>query len=233
MRGKIDSRGDVELGELGLRASFISYMLGGKVEAVLLNNQFKANLAKLRSEELLRMLTYQPFFISELNGNLEYELLTKLGNLEASLSNGRLAESDLTRLALPILKIDLTREVYQHAQLKTRINDKVLSNDVNLVSNNTTLTTNNAVINTDTQHVDAVLTLSIKDKPTNISITGNVKKPKVSIDRVNQAIEKATQQLQQKIEQGIDKAMDKHLPNLSPEQSDGVKNLLQNIFKKP
>lgn len=73
------------------------------------------------------------------------------------------------------------------------------------------------------------MTLSIKEKPTNITISGNLNSPKISIDAVNRAIDKAKEKAGEKIEQAIDKGLQK----LKPEQSEGVKNLLQNILQKP
>lgn len=227
LQGKIDSNGDVSFDTSGLNASFVSNTLGGNINATLTNNVFKANLDKLRSEEVLRMLTYQPFFLSEVNGALEYELISKQGVLDAKLSNGRLAESTLTKLVLPIFKVDLTREAYQQAALKTHINDKILSNDINFVSNNTSIVSKGLQLDTEKQQINGVLTLSIKEKPTNVSISGNLHNPKISIDAVNQAIDKAKEKASEKIEQAIDKGLQK----LKPEQSEGIKNLLQNIRK--
>ncbi|MDE7217460.1 MAG: hypothetical protein K2N20_05140, partial [Helicobacter sp.] len=229
MQGKIDSHGDVSLDSAGLIATFVSDTLGGNINATLNNNIFKANLSKLRSEEVLRMLTYQPFFLSEVNGALEYELIGKQGVLDAKLSNGRLAESNLTKLVLPLLKIDLTREAYEEASLKTRIDDKILSNDINFASHNTSIVSKGLTLDTAGQKIDGILTLSIKEKPTNITISGNLNSPKISVDVVNQAIDKAKEKAGEKIEQAIDKGLQK----LSPEQSEGVKNLLQNILQKP
>lgn len=229
LQGKIDSHGDVSFDNAGLIATFVSDTLGGNINATLNNNLFKANLSQLRSEEVLRMLTYQPFFLSEVNGALEYELISKQGVLDARLNNGRLAESTLTKLVLPLLKVDLTREAYEEASLKTRINDKILNNDINFVSHNTSIVAKELKLDTAAQKIDGVLTLSIKEKPTNITISGNLNSPKISIDVVNQAIDKAKEKAGEKIEQAIDKGLQK----LKPEQSEGVKNLLQNILQKP
>ncbi|MDE6978375.1 MAG: hypothetical protein K2O85_02260 [Helicobacter sp.] len=229
LQGKIDSHGDVSFDSAGLIATFVSNTLGGNINATLNNNLFKANLSQLRSEEVLRMLTYQPFFLSEVNGALEYELISKQGILDAKLNNGRLAESTLTKIVLPLLKVDLTREAYEEASLKTRINDKILNNDINFVSHNTSIVAKELKLDTAAQKIDGVLTLSIKEKPTNITISGNLNSPKISIDAVNRAIDKAKEKAGEKIEQAIDKGLQK----LKPEQSEGVKNLLQNILQKP
>lgn len=130
---------------------------------------------------------------------------------------------------MSLLKVDLTREAYEEASLKTRINDKILNNDINFVSHNTSIVAKELKLDTAAQKIDGVLTLSIKEKPTNITISGNLNSPKISIDAVNRAIDKAKEKAGEKIEQAIDKGLQK----LKPEQSEGVKNLLQNILQKP
>ncbi|RAX58593.1 hypothetical protein CCZ01_02065 [Helicobacter monodelphidis] len=239
LRGAMSAKGNVSLNDSGLQADFLSQILGGVVTANLANNIIDAKLDKLRSEQLLSMLTYRPFFESELNGTFHYELLSEQGALEAVLSNGHLAKSPLTDIVLPLLKVDLTREVYQNASLKSVINKKVISSDVTLKSHNTAITTKSAKINTENNQIDALLTLSIKEKPTNITVKGDLNKPKISIDAVNQAIDKAKDKLQQavdkqkdKVQDKLNQAIDKKLQSIGDENKEGVKNLLQNIINR-
>ncbi len=234
MKGKIDANGNIDLNNAhGLQASFISNMLGGSVNAHLNNNTINAQLSKLRSEEFLKMLTYAPFFSSEMNGQFQYELLSNRGILEASLSNGHLSKSPLTALLLPAFGVDLSKEIYQQASLKSVIANKVINSDINLLSHNTSITAKNAKINTSNNNVDAILTIAIKNKPTNVTIAGNIKQPKISIDRLNQAVDKLKDKVGEKINEKIEKTLDKNLQkHLTPEQTEDVKGILQNIFKK-
>ncbi len=212
LKGNLDING--ELSNKGNNLSVIgnSKTLGGTFDFDLKNDQLKANLKNIDVQELSTMLDYSKIFDAKANFVLDYDLLSKKGNLSGKLLNGHFLENNFTTLINQLTKGDLTKEVYETFDINSQIDDKVLTSDLIMKSQNTQLTTKNSVLDLKQDLIDAKIDTTIKDKTFTVSVNGQTSAPKISLDvkdllkeQLNKQLEKKKEKLQEKLNKALGK----------------------------
>ena len=212
LKGNLDING--ELSNKGNNLSVIgnSKTLGGTFDFDLKNDQLKANLKNIDVQELSTMLDYSKIFDAKANFVLDYDLLSKKGNLSGKLLNGHFLENNFTTLINQLTKGDLTKEVYETFDINSQIDDKVLTSDLIMKSQNTQLTTKNSVLDLKQDLIDAKIDTTIKDKTFVVSVNGQTSAPKISLDvkdllkeQLNKQLEKKKEKLQEKLNKALGK----------------------------
>ena len=212
LKGNLDING--ELSNKGNNLSVIgnSKTLGGTFDFDLKNDQLKANLKNIDVQELSTMLDYSKIFDAKANFVLDYDLLSKKGNLSGKLLNGHFLENNFTTLINQLTKGDLTKEVYETFDINSQIDDKVLTSDLIMKSQNTQLTTKNSVLDLKQDLIDAKIDTTIKDKTFAVSVNGQTSAPKISLDvkdllkeQLNKQLEKKKEKLQEKLNKALGK----------------------------
>ena len=212
LKGSLDING--ELSNKGNNLSVIgnSKTLGGTFDFDLKNDQLKANLKNIDVQELSTMLDYSKIFDAKANFVLDYDLLSKKGNLSGKLLNGHFLENNFTTLINQLTKGDLTKEVYETFDINSQIDDKVLTSDLIMKSQNTQLTTKNSVLDLKQDLIDAKIDTTIKDKTFAVSVNGQTSAPKISLDvkdllkeQLNKQLEKKKEKLQEKLNKALGK----------------------------
>ena len=212
LKGNLDING--ELSNKGNNLSVIgnSKTLGGTFDFDLKNDQLKANLKNIDVQELSTMLDYSKIFDAKANFVLDYDLLSKKGNLSGKLLNGHFLENNFTTLINQLTKGDLTKEVYETFDINSQIDDKILTSDLIMKSQNTQLTTKNSVLDLKQDLIDAKIDTTIKDKTFAVSVNGQTSAPKISLDvkdllkeQLNKQLEKKKEKLQEKLNKALGK----------------------------
>lgn len=215
LKGDLKATGKIQHSPQALIADFFSQTLGGEVSGKLQNDDLSLKLSQVEFLELLKMLDYPALFSSKTDGSFLYNLTKEEGILEAQAQKGRFLENQLSLLLRPLFGIDLTKEVYNHATLKSKINKGVILSDLAMKSQNTELRSQNALIDTDRNKIDAKLEAKFKDRPATLTLEGALDKPKISIDTHGLLQDKAG------------KAVEKYVPEKVKEP---VKNLIKGLF---
>lgn len=215
LKGDLKATGKIQHSPQSLIADFFSQTLGGEVSGKLQNDDLSLKLSQVEFLELLKMLDYPALFSSKTDGSFLYNLTKGEGILEAQAQKGRFLENQLSLLLRPLFGIDLTKEVYNHATLKSKINKGVILSDLAMKSQNTELHSQNALIDTDRNKIDAKLEAKFKDRPATLTLEGALDKPKISIDTHGLLQDKAG------------KAVEKYVPEKVKEP---VKNLIKGLF---
>ena len=147
------------------------------------------------------------------NFNLDYDLLTKKGNLLGKLTNGHLLENNFVTLVNQLAKVELTKEVYETFDINTKINDRILTSDLIMKSQNTQLNIKDSILDLEKNLIDAKINTTIKDKTLDINLKGETSSPQISLDakdllkeQINKKIEKKKDKIQQKLNKALEKA---------------------------
>ena len=228
LRGKIDIKGEIEKKDLFLSMTGKSSIIGGDLDFTLKNDDLVATLTNASVKELSYMMYKPEFFDSKGDFSLNYNTITKKGNLVGKLLNGHFLPNDFSILINQLAKFDLTREIYETVDLNSDINDNQLTSTLLMKSKNTQIESKDAFLDLDKNLIDAKLNTQIKNSSFNLSLKGEINKPKISLD----AKDLLKNELDKKLEKNRDKIEEK-LNKVLGEDSDSekAKELLKNIFR--
>ena len=228
LRGKLDIKGELEKKDMFLFATGKSSVLGGKLDFTLKNDDLTASLNDVSVKELSYMMYKPEFFNSRGDFSLNYNTITKQGNLVGKFFNGSFLPNDLSLLINHLAKFDLTKEIYETVDLNSDINDNLLTSNFLMKSENTQIESKEAITDFDKNFIDAKLNTQIKNRSFNISLIGEMNKPKISLD----AEELLKNEIDRKLEKNRDKIEEK-LNKVLGENSDNekTKELLKNILR--
>ena len=231
LKGTLDIVGEISNKENNFSVIGNSKTLGGTFDFDLKNDKLNANLKNIDTQELSNMLDYSKIFDSKANFILDYDLLSKKGNLTGKLLNGHFLENDFTLLINQLTKGDLTKEVYDTFDIDSQIDDKLLISNLIMKSQNTQITTKDAVLDLKQNLVDAKIDTTIKDKTLAIKVNGNTSNPKISVDAKDLLKEQLNKQLEKKkdkIQEKLNKALGKNADDAKTKQLiDDIKSMVK------
>ena len=112
-----------------------------------------------------------------------------------------------------LVKVELTKEVYETFDINTKINDRILTSDLIMKSQNTQFNIKDSILDLEKNLIDAKINTTIKDKTLDINLKGETSSPQISIDakdllkeQINKKIEKKKDKIQQKLNKALEKA---------------------------
>lgn len=228
LRGKLDIKGELEKKDMFLFATGKSSVLGGKLDFTLKNDDLTASLNDVSVKELSYMMYKPEFFNSRGDFSLNYNTITKQGNLVGKFFNGSFLQNDLALLINHLAKFDLTKEIYETVDLNSDINDNLLTSNFLMKSENTQIESKEAITDFDKNFIDAKLNTQIKNRSFNLSLIGEMNKPKISLDAeelLKNEIDRKLEKNRDKIEEKLNKVLDGEVDN------EKAKELLKNIFR--
>lgn len=228
LRGNLDIKGELEKKDLFLLMNGKSSVIGGNLDFTLKNDDLVATLSNASIKELTHMMYKPEFFDSRGNFTLNYNTITKKGNLVGKLLNGHFLPNNFSILINQLAKFDLTKEIYETVDLNSDINDKQLTSNLLMKSKNTQIESKDAFVDLDKNFIDAKLNTQIKTRGFNVSLKGEMNKPKITLD----AKDLLQNEIDRKLEKNRDKIEEK-LNKVLGEDSDSekAKELLKNIFR--
>ena len=228
LRGKLDIKGELEKKDMFLFATGKSSVLGGKLDFTLKNDDLTASLNDVSVKELSYMMYKPEFFNSRGDFSLNYNTITKQGNLVGKFFNGSFLPNDLSLLINHLAKFDLTKEIYETVDLNSDINDNLLTSNFLMKSENTQIESKEAITDFDKNFIDAKLNTQIKNRSFNLSLIGEMNKPKISLgaeELLKNEIDRKLEKNRDKIEEKLNKVLDGEVDN------EKAKELLKNIFR--
>lgn len=228
LRGKLDIKGELEKKDMFLFATGKSSVLGGKLDFTLKNDDLTASLNDVSVKELSYMMYKPEFFNSRGDFSLNYNTITKQGNLVGKFFNGSFLPNDLALLINHLAKFDLTKEIYETVDLNSDINDNLLTSNFLMKSENTQIESKEAITDFDKNFIDAKLNTQIKNRSFNLSLIGEMNKPKISLgaeELLKNEIDRKLEKNRDKIEEKLNKVLDGEVDN------EKAKELLKNIFR--
>lgn len=219
MRGKLDLIGNLKSSKDLLSLTGNSKLLGGVLDFVLKNDNFTAKVDGIQIKQLTHMMYYPEVFDSTSALNLNYNLLTKKGQLSGDLLKGHFLKNEFSGLINQFAKFDLTREIYETVNINSDINDMVLKTVIAMKSKHTQIDVIQSILDLNKTFVDADIKAQINKLNLDFSVKGNTKSPKIKLNTKNI--------LKNKIEDQINKKIGDNLKNKLGDE--GAKDLLNNF----
>ena len=208
LRGNITINGNIEK-DKNFIVTADSNTLGGKANLKLFGSKATAAIRNIQAVKLTNMLMYPRIFDSRLNADAVYSLKTKKGTINANLINGHILPNKMTFLLRHMARFDITREIYKKTNIVSRINDKIITSDLDMESRLTHITSKDAVVDMKNRKVDAKLRVDIKKKPVYVKIKGDINHPEVKLDVKALFMKKIQKKINKQIPKGINNIINK------------------------
>lgn len=180
MIGKIALDGTAKLSNNVLHVDGKSNLANGTVNFDFNDGKLVANGNSLSTVELLKMLSYPDIFIANIDAKFNYNTKTSSGDFSAVSPRGQLKQNQLGLLIEPLLKLDITKEVYEDIKVIGDINKELIHLDFDMTSENTYFKVVKGKINAGILNIP--LALKIKNRDFKATISGPSDNIKVSLD---------------------------------------------------
>ncbi|MRI82866.1 MAG: hypothetical protein C6I00_00410 [Nitratiruptor sp.] len=216
LKGSITLTGHLEK-DRDLRLKAHSQTLGGKLDLTLLNDDLQAKLRQIHFTALTDMLLYPRVFSSTLDADLNYNIATQKGRLQAQAFKGRILPNKLSFLLQQMANFDITREIYEKTTLTSTIDQQRIRSDLDMTSRLTHISSKGALLDLAANRVEARLRIDIQGRPLYVKITGHLPDPKITLD--------ARALLRERAKKEIKKRLEKRLKEQLPEAAKGILDL--------
>jgi hypothetical protein len=180
MRGSLEIVGDVKKAK-DFDLSMHTKVARGDIDATLHNDKLKATLSKVETMGLLYMLRYPELLKATLDAKVDYDLDDSKGRLDGKINGGHFVKNQAFDLIKRYAKIDMYKESFNGDVLADINKEKILV-DLDLKSRTSAIQTKRTKLNTKTKQIDSKLLIIANKNPINTHLTGDINKPKVSVD---------------------------------------------------
>ncbi|MDU9790231.1 hypothetical protein RGC53_05295 [Helicobacter pylori] len=214
LKGSLTLKGAIEQSPKLLKVSGHSSLLDGTLDFTLLNKDLKARFSNISTLKALDLFHYPKFFQSIADANLDYDFIAKQGVLKANLKNARFLKNAFSDFLYSISQFDITKEIYNDANLISQINQQRLLSDLSLKSPKTQLKIHNGLLDLNTKQMDMLMDVEILKFIFKMKLQGNMHQPKFSLILNEKAI-------QQNLQQGLKEIL----------KNDTLKKGLDHLFK--
>ncbi|QEZ89689.1 hypothetical protein ACIB15232_1596 [Aliarcobacter cibarius] len=222
LRGDAKLDGNIKVVKNKLYIDGKSNLANGNFDFVLNDNIFDANLKESSMKKFLYLINQKENFDSKANLKLNYNLLTKKGDLIGDFEDGHFLENDFTKLVNQFAKVDLTKEIYKNSKLNTKIDDKLLTSNLLMQSTKSKIEVNNSKIDLENNTIFAKIDTEIKDDKFTIILQNDLYNPTISFD-LKEILDKKADKLGEKLNKFLGKEKE-------DEEGKEIINNLKNLF---
>lgn len=207
MRGSLVAQGELKK-DKDLDLTLHTNIAGGSLQAKLHNDELRADISSLQTLDLLHMFFYPEIFHSLLDAQLNYNIAQSKGDLKGKLSKGKFTQNQIFTLFKQYAKTDLYKERFS-GDLSAVIDKENITASLDLASNTSAIKTKDAKLNSQTQKMDATLTIVANKQPITATLKGDINAPKVSVDLQKFMESKAGEKVKKEIQRGAEKLLKK------------------------
>lgn len=211
----LNANGKVSMVNGALNAKINSDIFGSQTSANYTNDTLNASMQKVKIENILSALGYEKFYLGLANTNFKYNLKNAVGEFDADVLEGKLAQNGLTQLINAVFKRDITNEVYENGKVYGTINKNNITLNAKISSPKSNISIEKGTINSATKTLNIPLKANFEKTDLSINITGTTDKPKYNVK---------SDYLQEKV---INKAFDKLIKN--DEKRENTKQILNDL----
>jgi hypothetical protein len=180
MKGGVKLHGDLSKAK-DLDLTMHSNLMGGKIDALLHNDDLHADIKSIQTLDALHMLIYPELLKSSLNAKLDYNLAKGKGDFNGDLVDAKFTKNQMLDLVKKYAKKDLYKETFKGSVVAT-INKENIFATVGLVSRTSSIVTKNARLNSKTKSVNSKVEILANKHPITLYVRGTTDKPKIKID---------------------------------------------------
>ena len=214
LKGELIAFGKVHKAK-DLDFSMHSDIAQGKMDVKLHNDDLHVDMKKLQTLEILDMLLYPKVIESNIDAQLDYNLIASKGKLKGYITQGHFTKNQVLDLTKQYAKIDLYKQTFK-GDIGADINKEHILASLDLKSNTSAIQTQDTRLDTLKQTIDSTLHITANKHPLTVELHGAIASPKVSVD--------ASQLVKKEAKKAIEKEIDKHI------KDENLKKLLKGLF---
>ena len=212
LRGAVTANGDISKAK-DLDVTFNSNVAGGKIEAVLHNDDLSAELSSINAKRVLYMLIYPEIAEASLGAKVEYDMALGRGDIDAQVSDALFAKNQTFDLIKQYTKIDMYREHF-NGKVNAKVDKENILASIDLRSKEASIKTAATKLNTKTNMIDTDITIKAKKNEISAKLIGDVNSPKIIVDLEKLMKSEAGKKVEEKVNKVIEKEIDKLLKKL-------------------
>ena len=182
LNGDLKVVGNINKNQKTLKIDGNSNIAGGVANFVLLDDNLDLKLKDANSLKLLYLLNKDQFFNSNLSLDSNYNIVSKIGNINIEVKNGNFIKNNFIQKIEDFTKIDLSKEIFEYGTINSKIDNKKIYSNLNLTSKKSDIKSKDSFIDFNKNIIDTKLDINLNKNIFSVKLEDDLNKPKIIVD---------------------------------------------------
>ena len=182
LNGDLKVVGNINKNQKTLKIDGNSNIAGGVANFVLLDDNLDLKLKDANSLKLLYLLNKDQFFNSNLSLDSNYNIVSKIGNINIEVKNGNFIKNNFIQKIEDFTKIDLSKEIFESGAINSKIDNKKIYSNLNLTSKKSDIKSKDSFIDFNKNIIDTKLDINLNKNIFSVKLEDDLNKPKITVD---------------------------------------------------
>lgn len=182
LNGDLKVVGNINKNQKTLKIDGNSNIADGVANFVLLDDNLDLKLKDANSLKLLYILNKDQFFNSNLSLDSNYNIVSKIGNINIEVKNGNFIKNNFIQKIEDFTKIDLSKEIFESGTINSKIDNKKIYSNLNLTSKKSDIKSKDSFIDFNKNIIDTKLDINLNKNIFSVKLEDDLNKPKIIVD---------------------------------------------------
>mgnify|MGYP005613962159 FL=1 len=182
LNGDLKVVGNINKNQKTLKIDGNSNIADGVANFVLLDDNLDLKLKDANSLKLLYILNKDQFFNSNLSLDSNYNIVSKIGNINIEVKNGNFIKNNFIQKIEDFTKIDLSKEIFEYGTINSKIDNKKIYSNLNLTSKKSDIKSKDSFIDFNKNIIDTKLDINLNKNIFSVKLEDDLNKPKITVD---------------------------------------------------
>ena len=182
LNGDLKVVGNINKNQKTLKIDGNSNIADGVANFVLLDDNLDLKLKDANSLKLLYILNKDQFFNSNLSLDSNYNIISKIGNINIEVKNGNFIKNNFIQKIEDFTKIDLSKEIFEYGTINSKIDNKKIYSNLNLTSKKSDIKSKDSFIDFNKNIIDTKLDINLNKNIFSVKLEDDLNKPKIIVD---------------------------------------------------
>lgn len=182
LNGDLKVVGNINKNQKTLKIDGNSNIADGVANFVLLDDNLDLKLKDANSLKLLYILNKDQFFNSNLSLDSNYNIISKIGNINIEVKNGNFIKNNFIQKIEDFTKIDLSKEIFEIGAINSKIDNKKIYSNLNLTSKKSDIKSKDSFIDFNKNIIDTKLDINLNKNIFSVKLEDDLNKPKITVD---------------------------------------------------
>ena len=182
LNGDLKVVGKIDKNQKTLKIDGNSNIADGVANFVLLDDNLDLKLKDANSLKLLYILNKDQFFNSNLSLDSNYNIISKIGNINIEVKNGNFIKNNFIQKIEDFTKIDLSKEIFEYGSINSKIDNKKIYSNLNLTSKKSDIKSKDSFIDFNKNIIDTKLDINLNKNIFSVKLEDDLNKPKIIVD---------------------------------------------------
>ncbi|MCT7542315.1 hypothetical protein N5T64_09915 [Aliarcobacter cryaerophilus] len=182
LNGDLKVAGNINKNQKTLKIDGNSNIADGVANFVLLDDNLDLKLKDANSLKLLYILNKDQFFNSNLSLDSNYNIISKIGNINIEVKNGNFIKNNFIQKIEDFTKIDLSKEIFESGTINSKIDNKKIYSNLNLTSKKSDIKSKDSFIDFNKNIIDTKLDVNLNKNIFSVKLEDDLNNPKIIVD---------------------------------------------------